>query len=119
MITLEFEILPKEGGIVGSVISNAEGEIPEELMGNVQAMIARTDPTAETTICGKCVAFSSGLPFSTAHEMAEQIKAGIWESLSGVEVAVTCLKPERLVIAANFELDMEGLVEHLRGRVAL
>lgn len=119
MITLEFEILPKEGGVMGSVIPKVEGEVPSELLSNVMAMVARSDPTAEIIVQGKCIAFSSGLPFTTVHTMAQQIKAGSWEELKGVEVVVTCLRTQRVVISANFDLEMDALIEHLEGRVAL
>ena len=119
MITLEFEVLPQEGGIMGSIMPRADVDIPKELLDNIQAMVARSDPTAEIRVVGNCVAFKSGLPFETAHTMAQQIKAGSLRTLDRVKVHVKCMKPQRVVVAARFDLDMPSLVEHLHGRVVL
>jgi hypothetical protein len=119
MVTLVFEVLPKEGGILGSVLPKTDEEVPSELLSNIEAMIARSDPTAEITVKGTCVAFNSGLPFETAHKMAQQIKAGVWRDIDGVRFHVKYMKPQRVVVAANFECDVDGLIEHLNGRVVL
>ena len=119
MVTLEFEVLPQEGGIIGSVLPKTDEDVPDELLSNIQAMIARSDPTAEITVKGRCVAFKSSLPFETAHNMAQQIKKGSLKSLDGVKVYVRYMKPQRVVVAARFDTNVQGLIEHLDGRVVL